>query len=73
MDTKTDAQIQEIIHSEFRDHTIIMIAHRLSSLIDFDRVAVLGGGQLLEFGRPTELLKDSSSHFSKLYNGSMPT
>ena len=49
-----------------------MIAHGLSSLIGFDRVAVLGGGQLLGFGRPTELLKDSSSNFSNIYNGSVP-
>lgn len=48
-----------------------MIAHRLSSLLDFDRVLVLDGGKVAEFGQPAELLNDKSSSFSKLYNGSM--
>ncbi|ORY71658.1 multidrug resistance-related protein [Pseudomassariella vexata] len=70
VDTQTDAKMQEIIRSEFRDHTILMIAHRLSSLLDFDRVAVLDGGRLVEFGRPAELLRDSESSFAKLYQAS---
>lgn len=63
--------MQELIRSEFRGRTIIMIAHRLSSLLDFDRVAVLDGGRLVEFGQPAELLKDVSGHFARLYNGSV--
>ncbi|KAI0124180.1 P-loop containing nucleoside triphosphate hydrolase protein [Xylariales sp. AK1849] len=70
VDTQTDAQMQQIIRSEFQNHTIIMIAHRLSSLTDFDRVAVLDGGRLVEYGVPTELLRDSASDFSRLYQGS---
>ena len=73
VDTKTDSQMQDIIRSEFQAHTIIMIAHRLSSLLDFDRVAVLDRGQLMEFGEPTELLGNSSSHFAKLYNNAERT
>lgn len=71
VDTKTDAQMQDLIRSEFRGRTIIMIAHRLSSLVDFDRVAVLDGGELVEFGQPSELLEDGSSHFARLYNSSV--
>ncbi|CAN8102283.1 unnamed protein product [Discula destructiva] len=71
MDQKTDLRMQALIRSEFNNHTIIMIAHRLSSLLDFDRVAVLDEGNLVEFGNPTELLKDGSSHFAKLYNSSI--
>lgn len=73
VDTRTDAQMQDIIRSEFKDHTIIMIAHRLSSLMDFDKVAVLDSGRLIEFGKPAELAKDGSSAFSKLYHGSAST
>lgn len=65
--------MQELIRSEFRGRTIIMIAHRLSSLLDFDRVAVLDGGRLVEFGQPAELLRDGSGHFARLYNGSVST
>lgn len=71
VDSKTDLRMQELIRSEFSDRTIIMIAHRISSLVDFDRVAVLDGGTLVEFGNPVELLKNDNSHFAKLHNSSV--
>jgi ATP-binding cassette, subfamily C (CFTR/MRP), member 1 len=67
VDLETDAKMQEIIHSEFKDHTIIVIAHRLSSLLDFDHVAVLDAGRLVEFGKPRDLLEVPTSNFSRLY------
>ncbi|KAG4434582.1 hypothetical protein IFR05_009938 [Cadophora sp. M221] len=70
VDVKTDAQMQTIIRSEFKTHTIIMIAHRLDSLLDFDRVAVLNKGKLIEFGEPSVLLKKEGSAFGKLYHAS---
>lgn len=63
--------MQQLIRSEFQDYTIIMIAHRLSSLVDFDRVAVLDGGRLVEFGSPAELLREGSGHFARLYGNSV--
>jgi ATP-binding cassette, subfamily C (CFTR/MRP), member 1 len=59
--------MQQVIRAEFPNHTVLMIAHRLSSLTDFDKVAVLDAGRLVEFGNPAELLKDKGSYFSKLY------
>lgn len=47
-----------------------MIAHRLDSLLDFDRVAVLNKGNLIEFGDPSVLLKKEGSAFGKLYHAS---
>ncbi|KAK8859863.1 multidrug resistance-associated [Apiospora arundinis] len=70
VDNQTDAQMQQVIRDEFRGHTVVMIAHRLSSLIDFDKVAVLDNGRLVEFGPPAELLENPAGHFSKLYNKS---
>ncbi|KAH7388905.1 ABC transporter [Cadophora sp. MPI-SDFR-AT-0126] len=70
VDVKTDAQMQKIIRSEFKNHTIIMIAHRLDSLLDFDRVAVLNKGDLVEFGEPRVLLENEGSAFWKLYHAS---
>ncbi|KAF3760028.1 P-loop containing nucleoside triphosphate hydrolase protein [Cryphonectria parasitica EP155] len=69
VDRQLDAEMQAIIRSEFSHCTIIMIAHRLDSLLDFDRVAVMDGGRLVEFGPPQELLK-RDGYFSKLYTGS---
>ena len=62
--------MQKIIRSEFKNHTIIMIAHRLDSLLDFDRVAVLNKGNLVEFDAPSVLLEKDRSAFSKLYYAS---
>jgi ABC-type multidrug transport system fused ATPase/permease subunit len=62
--------MQRIIREQFPHHTIIMIAHRLSSLLDFDCVAVFDAGSVVEVGKPSELLKDKRSHFAKLANRS---
>ena len=61
--------MQEIIRDEFKAHTIIMIAHRLSSLLDFDLILVLDQGSLVETGHPTELLGNPASRFAKMYHG----
>ncbi|KAL7937120.1 P-loop containing nucleoside triphosphate hydrolase protein [Trichoderma chlorosporum] len=66
IDNQTDAQIQRVIKSEFKDCTVIMIAHRLDSLLDFDAIAVLEEGALAEMGAPQELLLKGGA-FSKLY------
>jgi ABC-type multidrug transport system fused ATPase/permease subunit len=44
-----------------------MIAHRIDTLLDFDKVAVLDRGSLVEFGEPEELLKDEGGAFTRLY------
>ncbi|ETS81268.1 hypothetical protein PFICI_06270 [Pestalotiopsis fici W106-1] len=69
VDLETDAKMQEIIRAEFKDHTIIVIAHRLSSILDFDHVAVLDAGHLVEFGKPADLLEIPTSNFTRLYGG----
>ncbi|KAK2608594.1 hypothetical protein QQS21_002820 [Conoideocrella luteorostrata] len=66
VDMETEAEMQRIIREEFSKHTIIMIAHRLSSLHDFDKILVLESGRVVESGKPSELLKDKSSRFAKL-------
>jgi ABC-type multidrug transport system fused ATPase/permease subunit len=45
---------------------MIVIAHRLQTIIKSDKVLVLGGGLKKEFGAPNKLLKNPKSHFSKL-------
>ncbi|KAM0216210.1 hypothetical protein ACHAQI_002626 [Fusarium lateritium] len=67
VDTQTDARMQEVIRTEFSDRTIIMIAHRIDTLLDFDKVAVLDAGSLVEFGPPQELLGDEAGAFTRLY------
>ncbi|KAK3680588.1 putative multidrug resistance-associated protein [Podospora appendiculata] len=71
IDPATDATIQRVIREGFRERTIIMIAHRLQSLVHFDKVIVLDSGRLVEFGAPGDLLADgASSFFGALYHAS---
>lgn len=58
--------MQEVIRSEFKGRTIIMIAHRLHTLMDFDKVAVLDKGEIVEVGTPQELLSRGGA-FARLY------
>lgn len=67
IDIATDKVIQQVIRQEFEGVTIISIAHRLDSIVDFDRIAVLSDGQLLEFDTPQTLLNERSA-FWDLYN-----
>jgi ABC-type multidrug transport system fused ATPase/permease subunit len=48
MDYETDAAIQDLLRSEMKVSTVITIAHRLRSIIDYDRVIVMADGQIVE-------------------------
>ncbi|KAK6200451.1 uncharacterized protein RJT21DRAFT_107434 [Scheffersomyces amazonensis] len=66
VDVQTDKIIQETIRSEFKDKTILTIAHRLETILDSDRVLVLDKGQVKEFDTPKKLLSDTNSEFYSL-------
>ncbi|KAM0544992.1 hypothetical protein ACHAPJ_011573 [Fusarium lateritium] len=68
IDPVTDATIQEVIRNGFPGRTMIMIAHRLRTLLEFDTVVVLDHGRVTESGPPKSLLNDSTSAFSALYH-----
>ncbi|KAJ2231370.1 ATP-binding cassette glutathione S-conjugate transporter ycf1 [Coemansia sp. RSA 485] len=66
IDSKTDRVMQEIIRQEFKDCTVLTIAHRLNTIMDSDRVLVMDKGQVAEFDTPAALLADKQSHFARL-------
>jgi ATP-binding cassette subfamily C (CFTR/MRP) protein 1 len=68
IDIVTEQKIQCLISEEFGQCTVITIAHRLQTIIESDKVLVLGDGRVLEFDTPQELLKNENSHFTKLVN-----
>jgi ABC-type multidrug transport system, ATPase and permease components len=65
-----DKLIQAIITSEFADRTIIVIAHRLNTIVDCDRVAVMADGKCVEFDDPKVLLERKESLFRALLESS---
>ncbi|KAL9226300.1 hypothetical protein vseg_002130 [Gypsophila vaccaria] len=66
VDTATDNLIQKTLKDETSECTVITVAHRIPTVIDNDLVLVLDQGKVAEYNSPSELLKDSSSAFSKL-------
>ena len=70
IDIKTEEKIQKIINSNFNDCTIITIAHRIKTILNYDKILVLEKGKILEFDSPKNLLENKDSHFYKLYEKS---
>eukprot|EP00128_Syssomonas_multiformis_P004960 Colp12_sorted_trinity150504_noHs@10441 len=66
VDLKTDDLIQATIRREMGGCTVITVAHRLNTIMDYDRVLVLSEGQLVEYAEPFVLLQDPNSAFYKL-------
>ncbi|XP_043715841.1 putative ABC transporter C family member 15 [Telopea speciosissima] len=66
VDTATDGVIQKIISWEFKDRTVVTIAHRIHTVIDSDLVLVLSEGRVVEYDTPAKLLERADSFFSKL-------
>ncbi|KAK3322938.1 P-loop containing nucleoside triphosphate hydrolase protein [Apodospora peruviana] len=71
IDSKTEEVMQRLIRKKFSSHTIIAVAHRLETIMDFDKVAVLDAGRLVEFDSPYALLDVPGSAFGRLYSQSM--
>ncbi|KAJ9101770.1 hypothetical protein QFC21_003109 [Naganishia friedmannii] len=73
VDYETDAKITETLKTSFATGTtLITIAHRLRTIIDFDHVIVLDKGRIVEEGSPLELIKSSSSAFHSLCSADGP-
>ncbi|KAK4157426.1 ABC transporter [Chaetomidium leptoderma] len=68
IDAKTEETMQRLIRRKFANHTIIAVAHRIETIMDFDKVAVLDAGRLVEFDSPYNLLDVPGSAFARLYN-----
>ena len=68
LDSETEARITERLKTVFSDRTVVMIAHRLSSIVHSDEILVLDNGKIAERGSHYSLLRDGDSLYSKLWN-----
>ena len=66
VDGETDAFIQQMIRKRFSGTTMLTIAHRLNTIMDYDKVLVMDKGRVAEFGSPKDLLEDNNGLFSNL-------
>eukprot|EP00743_Colponemidia_sp_Colp-15_P007238 GILK01007815.1.p1 GENE.GILK01007815.1~~GILK01007815.1.p1 ORF type:complete len:1347 (-),score=258.26 GILK01007815.1:45-4052(-) len=65
VDSTTDSLIQSMLREAFVSCTVLTVAHRLLTIMDYDKILVLGGGKVLEFGSPSSLL-EQQGEFSSL-------
>jgi ABC-type multidrug transport system fused ATPase/permease subunit len=66
VDTRTDHLLQEAVARSFHGATIIAVAHRLDTVIDYDKILVLGNGEVLAFDTPEKLASEEGSVFSSM-------
>ncbi|KAF9911176.1 hypothetical protein BX616_010647 [Lobosporangium transversale] len=66
VDLATDSLIQKALRVGFADSTVITIAHRLNTVVDYHRILVMDHGHVAEYDTPLKLLSDPDSAFSKM-------
>jgi ABC-type multidrug transport system fused ATPase/permease subunit len=57
IDMETDALIQRMVRERFKDCTVLTIAHRLDTIFDSDKIAVMDKGKCAEFDSAPKLLE----------------
>mmetsp|Transcript_13817 Transcript_13817/g.24995 ORF Transcript_13817/g.24995 Transcript_13817/m.24995 type:complete len:441 (+) Transcript_13817:2679-4001(+) len=72
VDGVTDEFVQQMLRSQFPDTTLLTIAHRLNTVIDYDKVIVMDKGKVAEFGSPRDLLEDETGMFTAMVNATGP-
>lgn len=70
IDYKTEKIIQNTINKVLEGSTVITIAHRINTIINYDKILVLANGEVAEFDTPENLLKNKKGLFSELYKES---
>lgn len=68
LDNESEAKIQKVIEELKGKVTVLIIAHRLSTVLGCDQLLVLDRGKIIEQGAPAELLRDQSSYFYRMFN-----
>jgi ABC-type multidrug transport system fused ATPase/permease subunit len=71
IDIKTETIIQKAINEVLKESTVITIAHRIKTILHYDRILVLADGEIVEYDEPGKLLENNNSLFYELYKKSM--
>ena len=70
IDYRTEAALKKNIHEDMEESTVITIAHRIKTIINYDKILVLNEGEIEEFDTPQKLI-DKKGLFYQLYKESM--
>ncbi|KAJ7031461.1 P-loop containing nucleoside triphosphate hydrolase protein [Mycena alexandri] len=66
MDHITDEKIRHVVDTQMKDLTVLAIAHRISTIVNYDKILVLDSGSIAEFDDPKVLLANPESRFARL-------
>ncbi|KAK1985875.1 ABC transporter [Colletotrichum cereale] len=66
LDQATEHLVQDLIRSEFQGWTVVVVAHRLKAVVDFDKIVTLQDGRAVEFDHPKTLL-DKGGVFASMW------
>ena len=67
LDNKSEAVVQEAINNLMKDRTVFIIAHRLSTVHNADKIVVINYGEIVESGTHKELLAKENGIYASLY------
>ncbi len=70
IDYNTEQLIQKAVLNNLKDSTVITIAHRIKTILEYDRILVFEQGKLIEHGTPKDLIEKKDGHFYNLYSQS---
>ena len=70
IDMNTEQIIQKALNLVLENSTVITVAHRIKTIINYDKILVLDSGEVKEFDSPSNLLKDENSLFHELFTKS---
>lgn len=68
LDNKSEAIVQKAIDNLMQDKTVLVIAHRLSTVRNADKIAVVNYGEIVEIGTHKQLIRKKNGIYSSLYN-----
>ena len=70
IDMTTEEKIQNALEYALNNCTVITVAHRIKTIINYDKILVLNNGEILEFDSPKNLIENEKSLFYQLYSKS---
>lgn len=68
VDRETEDKIVKLVHDKFGGCTVIAVAHRLRTLLEFDWILVMEQGQIVEQGKPSDLLAQEGGRWRQLWD-----
>ena len=66
LDIESESSVQNALTNLMKNRTTLIIAHKLSTIRNSDKIVVINNGEIIEIGTPESLMKNKDSYYSKL-------